>query len=40
MDPYNPDNGNGISTTNNTRITWNDPTDANIATTSAFRAWY
>lgn len=35
-----PDAGNGISTTNNTPITWNDPTDANYLTNSAFQqAW-
>lgn len=32
--------GNGISVTNNTPITWNDPNDANFLTNSAFqRAW-
>lgn len=34
------DAGNGISTTNNTPITWNDPNDANYLTNSAFQqAW-
>ncbi len=34
------DAGNGISTSNSTPITWNDPNDANFATNSAFqRAW-
>lgn len=33
-----PDAGNGLSSTNsNSPITWNDPTDANIATNSAFQ---
>ena len=35
-----PDAGNGISVTNNTLITWNDPADAHFLTNSAFqRAW-
>lgn len=35
-----PDAGNGISVTNNTPITWNDPNDANYLTNSAFQeAW-
>lgn len=35
-----PDAGNGISVTNNTPITWNDPNDANFLTNSAFQqAW-
>jgi hypothetical protein len=35
-----PDAGNGVSTTNNTPITWNDPNDANFLTNSAFQqAW-
>lgn len=35
-----PDAGNGVSTTNNTPITWNEPTDANYLTNSAFQqAW-
>jgi len=34
------DAGNGISTTNNTPITWNNPNDANFLTNSAFQqAW-
>jgi hypothetical protein len=32
-----PDAGNGISTTNNTPITWNDPNDANGPVDSAFQ---
>jgi hypothetical protein len=36
--PYNnPDAGNGISITNNTHITWNNPTDANFPTNSDFQ---
>jgi hypothetical protein len=31
-DPWFPDAGNGISTSNNTLITWNDPNDANFPT--------
>lgn len=35
-----PDAGNGISTTSNTPITWNDPNDANFLTNSLFQqAW-
>lgn len=35
-----PDAGNGISVTNTTPITWNDPTDANYLTNAAFQqAW-
>ena len=35
-----PDIGNGVSVTNNTPITWNDPNDANFATNSTFQqAW-
>ncbi len=35
-----PDAGNGISVTNNTPITWNDPNDANFPTNSDFQqAW-
>jgi len=35
-----PDAGNGISVSNNTEITWNDPNDANLRTNSAFQqAW-
>ena len=37
---YFPDAGNGISTTNNTPITWNDPNDANTPATSAFQSGY
>ncbi len=32
-----PDAGNGISVTNNTPITWNDPNDANFAVNVAFQ---
>ena len=32
-----PDAGNGISTTNLTPITWNDPNDANVPTNSGFQ---
>ncbi len=32
-----PNAGNGISVTNNTPITWNDPNDANFLTNSAFQ---
>ena len=39
-DPYLPAAGNGISVTNNTRITWNDPNDANFPTNSAFQQGY
>jgi len=36
--PYNnPDAGNGISVTNNTHITWNNPADANFPTNSSFQ---
>ena len=39
--PYNnPDAGNGISITNNTHITWNNPADANFPTNSAFQKGY
>jgi hypothetical protein len=34
------DAGNGISVTNDTPITWNDPTDANFSTNSAFQRPY
>lgn len=35
-----PDAGNGVSTSNSTAITWNDPNDANFPTNSAFQqAW-
>lgn len=36
-DPYWSDAGNGISITNNTPITWNDPNDANTPVNSAFQ---
>src|SRR5262245_39474574 len=37
---YLPDSGNGVSITNNTLITWNDPLDANSPTNSIFqREW-
>jgi hypothetical protein len=32
-----PDAGNGISTSNNSPITWNDPNDANLPTNSLFQ---
>jgi hypothetical protein len=35
-----PDAGNGISITNNTHITWNNPNDANFPTNSAFQQGY
>src|ERR1035437_8012914 len=35
-----PDAGNGISITNSTLITWNDPNDANTPVTSAFQQGY
>ncbi len=35
-----PDAGNGISVTNNTHITWNNPNDANFPTNSAFQQGY
>lgn len=35
-----PDAGNGISVTNNTPITWNDPNDANTPVTSVFQQGY
>ncbi|HTQ49528.1 MAG TPA: glycoside hydrolase family 44 protein [Candidatus Acidoferrales bacterium] len=39
--PYNnPDAGNGISITNNTHITWNNPNDANFPTNVAFQQAY
>lgn len=35
-----PDAGNGVSTSNNTQIVWNDPNDANFLTNSSFQqAW-
>jgi Glycoside hydrolase family 44 len=39
--PYNnPDAGNGVSITNNTHITWNNPGDANFPTNVAFQQTY
>ena len=35
-----PDAGNGISVTNNTPITWNNPNDANFSTNSTFQQGY
>jgi len=35
-----PDAGNGISVTNNTPITWNDPNDANFPTNSTFQRYF
>jgi len=35
-----PDAGNGISVTNNTPITWNNPNDANFQTNSVFQQGY
>ncbi|HWY74967.1 MAG TPA: glycoside hydrolase family 44 protein, partial [Verrucomicrobiae bacterium] len=37
---YFPDAGNGISVTNNTHITWNNPTDANTPVDSTFEKGY
>ncbi len=39
-DPYRSTAGNGISVTNNTHITWNNPNDANFPTNSAFQESY
>ncbi len=39
-DPYLPDAGNGISVTNSTHITWNNPDDANFPTNVAFEQGY
>ncbi|MGD1085574.1 MAG: glycoside hydrolase family 44 protein, partial [Verrucomicrobiota bacterium] len=39
-DPWLPDAGNGISVTNNARITWNNPNDANFPTNAAFQQAY
>jgi hypothetical protein len=39
-DPYLPDAGNGISVTNNTPITWNNPTNAYFPTNSTFQQGY
>lgn len=35
-----PDAGNGVSATNNNRITWNDPNDANFPTNAEFQRGY
>ena len=40
VDPYLTNAGNGISITNNTPITWNDPNDANFPTGTAFQQGY
>ena len=40
VDPYLTNAGNGISVTNNTPITWNDPNDANVPVNSAFQQGY
>jgi hypothetical protein len=40
VDQYLTNAGNGISVTNNTPITWNDPTDANFATDVTFQQGY
>jgi glycosyl hydrolase family 44 len=39
-DPYLADAGNGISVTNDTPITWNNPDDANFPTTTSFQQGY
>jgi len=39
-DPYLANAGNGISVTNGTLITWNNPTDANVAVDSTFQQGY
>jgi hypothetical protein len=39
-DPYLPAAGNGISSTNNTPITWNNPNDAYFPTNSIFQQGY
>ncbi len=39
-DPYWSDAGDGVSVTNNTPITWNDPNDANLPVNSAFQQGY
>jgi hypothetical protein len=39
-DPYLPDAGNGISVTNSTPITWNNPNDASFPTNAAFQVGY
>jgi hypothetical protein len=40
VDPYHTNCGNGISVTNNTPITWNDPTDAYTPSDTNFEAGY
>ena len=40
VDPYLTDAGNGISVTNSTPITWNNPNDANFPTNTAFQDAY
>jgi hypothetical protein len=40
VDPYRTDAGNGISVTNSTPITWNNPNDANFPTNTAFEETY
>jgi hypothetical protein len=40
VDPYFTNAGNGISVTNNTPITWNDPNDANIPVDVNFQQGY
>jgi len=40
VDPYRTDAGNGISVTNDTPITWNDPTDANFTVDTSFEQGY
>lgn len=39
-DPSLPDAGNGVSSTNDLNITWNDPNDANFPTNTAFQQGY
>ncbi len=40
VDPYRTNAGNGISITNNTPITWNNPNDANFPTNVTFQQGY
>ena len=40
VDYWRPNAGNGISVTNNTPITWNNPNDANFPTTTVFQQSY
>jgi hypothetical protein len=40
FDPYFTDAGNGVSVTNDTLITWNDPNDANIPVDANFQEGY